>query len=114
MAKENKSEQLRKFMLANPHMSQKEVRDYFIERGIKVSSSEASQAALKAGLRSKSRTPKPRKQGPAGKVIKVPVAESPVMAGKVKLLRKRNEKLRHIIDFLLDEEVDSLADSTRN
>jgi hypothetical protein len=51
---------------------------------------------------------RPRKDSPAGKVIHVPVSESAVMAKRILNLRKKNERLRQVIDLLLDEEVNSL------
>lgn len=96
------------FMKANPDMSQAEVRKIFNGKGIKVSSAESSLAARKAGLR------KPRKKGPAGSVMKVPVMESPTLTEQVEKLRAKNSKLRYIIEYLLDEEVDVLTDSSVN
>ena len=93
------------FVKDNPHMTQAFVRKHFQDIGVRVSSSEVSMAYLHAGLR-KRKPKKPR--GSTGKVITVPVSESPAMAGEVTALRKRNEKLRKVIDLLLDEEVDVL------
>ena len=98
----SKMQLLVEFMKANPEMTQAQVRKHFGMKDIKVSSAETSLAARKAGLR------KPRKKGPAGKVLTVPVIESPNLTDQVDKLRKKNEQLRYIIEFLLDEEVDVL------
>ena len=102
----SKMQKIITFMTDNPHYTQAEVREYFARQKIKVSSSETSLAASKL----KGKESKPKKKGPASAVLKVPVAESPAMASKIKAMRKRNESLRKIIDLLLDEEVDVLLD----
>ena len=98
----SKMQLLVEFMKDNPEMTQAQVRKHFSMKDIKVSSAETSLAARKAGLR------KPRKNGPAGKVMKVPVIESPNLKQQVHTLRKRNDQMRHIIEFLLDEETNVL------
>jgi len=101
----SKFQRIVSFVKENPHMKQAEVRKHFDDIGVKVSSSEVSMAYLHAGLRRK----KPNKpRGTTGKVMSVPVSESPTMASEVSALRKRNDKLRKVIDLLLDEEVDVL------
>lgn len=49
------------------------------------------------------------KQGsPAGVVLNVPVAEAPAMAKRISMLRRKNDRLKKVIDLLLDEEIDTL------
>ena len=109
MPSPSKFQRIVSFVKENPHMKQADVRKHFDDIGVKVSSSEVSMAYLHAGLRRKRKPNKPK--GSTGKVMTVPVSESPKMAGEIQSLRKRNEKLRKVIDLLLDEEVDVLLSS---
>ena len=110
----SKAKMLYEFMKANPEMSQIEVREYFKRHGVTVHPSETSRAAKEAGLRPTRDKPGRPMLGPAGKVVTIPVSEAPVMAKKIQQLRKKNEKLRQMIDLLidvsLDEEVDALKE----
>ena len=98
----SKMQLLVEFMKENPDMTQAQVRKHFGMKDIKVSSAETSLAASKAGLR------KPRKSGPAGKIMKVPVKEAPALNKQIASLRSKNDQLRYIIEYLLDEEVDTV------
>lgn len=105
--KMSKMQQVMNFMLDNPHLTQAQVRERFNKRGIRVSSSETSLASSR--LKRKRSPGRPKKEGPAGSVLKVPVTEAPIMAQKIKAIRRRNENLRKIIDLLLDEEVGAIS-----
>ena len=108
--RETKMSRVLRFLEKNQHLTQKELRDHFAKLGIKVSSSESSQAFKRAGLRRPAtgmpeKGRKPRR--PRSPVISVPVNESPVLYLRMEELRKQNNRLRRVIETLIDEEVDS-------
>ena len=106
--KESKISKLLRFLETERGMSQKEVREHFMDKwGLKLSSSETSLAFKKMGLTgggpdktdpSKPRTP----------AIAIPVKEAPARRSEISILRRQNNRLRKVIDALIDEEVDSL------
>ena len=106
--KESKMSKLLRFLETERGMTQKEVRKHFMDKwGLKLSSSETSLAFKKMGLtgRGPDKTD-PRK--PRTPAIAIPVKEAPELRSEISVLRRQNNRLRKVIDALIDEEVDSL------
>ena len=106
--KESKMTKLLRFLETERSMSQKEVREYFMNKwGVKLSSSETSLAFKKMGLPGKGPDKTdPRK--PSTPSMAIPVREAPELRSEISLLRRQNNRLRKVIDALIDEEIDSL------
>ena len=106
--KESKMSKLIRFLETERNMSQKEVREYFMDKwGLKVSSSETSLAFKKMGLTGGG-PDKTNPRKPSTPAIAIPVKESPQLRSEISRLRRQNNRLRKVIDALIDEEIDSL------
>ena len=98
--RESKMSKIIKFIKDHPGVSQKEVREHFKGLDIKVTPSETSLAFKKVGALSDGGPKKP-KGSPAAKI---PVLESPVLKDQMSELRKKNARLKRVIDMLIEDE----------